>query len=61
MRYLVKLTTRKMGMMCQSCKQDFEAEVEANSSDEAVSKAKFMTGANPETHKFSINYVREIK
>lgn len=61
MLFKVKLTIRKMGMQCQSCKQEFEADIEALNAEDAVSIAKELSGANPEYHKFSINYVREIK
>lgn len=58
--FLVKLTIRKMGMQCRSCKQSFECEVIADSNETAVVSAKLKSGANPETHKFSIDYVREV-
>lgn len=58
-KWFVKLTIRRMGRDCGSCKQDFECEVDANGAIEAAAKAKELSGANPETHKFSINFVRE--
>lgn len=55
----VKLTILLMGRSCASCKQHFECTVKAESSEEAVSKAKVMAGADPTTHKFLVNYVRK--
>ncbi|VUF55288.1 Phage protein [Escherichia phage Stevie_ev116] len=60
MKFKVKLTIRRMGRNCGSCKQDFECEVEALNTVDAVQCAKVLSGANPETHQFSINYVRAI-
>lgn len=60
MKFKVKLTIRRMGRNCGSCKQDFECEVDALGALEAAAKAKELSGANPETHQFSINYVRAI-
>lgn len=60
MKFKVKLTIRRMGRNCGSCKQDFECEVEALNNVDAVQCAKVLSGANPETHQFSINYVRSI-
>lgn len=56
----VKLTILLMGRTCASCKQNFEAKVEAGSSEEAVSKVKKMSGVDTTTHKFLVNYVRGI-
>ena len=56
----VKLTILLMGRTCASCKQNFEAKVEASSSEEAVSKVKEMSGVDTATHKFLVNYVRGI-
>ena len=61
MMWHVKLTIRKMGMQCQSCKQAFECNVNASTIEEAVEKAKQLSGANPEIHQFSIYYAKEIK
>ncbi|WPJ55806.1 hypothetical protein RCIP0096_00077 [Klebsiella phage RCIP0096] len=61
MQWRVNLTIRKMGMQCQSCKQDFETVVTACSAEMAVRLAKEYSGANQETHQFSINYVRSLK
>lgn len=58
--WLVKLTTRKMGMQCRSCRQSFELEVIADSSESAVAAAKKQTGLDPDTHQFSIEYVRSL-
>lgn len=58
MRYKVKLTIRKMGRQCQSCKQQFECEVEAVSPESALMMAKEQSGANQETHQFQIDYLR---
>lgn len=55
----VKLTILLMGRSCASCKQHFECTVEAETSEDAVSKAKAMAGADPTTHKFLVNYVRK--
>lgn len=60
MKWKVKLTIRRMGRNCGSCKQDFECEVAAFDEHHAVNLAKRLSGANPETHQFSINYVRAI-
>lgn len=56
----VKLTILLMGRTCASCKQNFEAKVEAISANEAVSKVKEMSGVDTATHKFLVNYVRGI-
>lgn len=56
----VKLTILLMGRTCASCKQNFEANVEASSAEEAVSKVKEMSGVDTTTHKFLVNYVRGI-
>lgn len=60
----VKLTILLMGRTCASCKQNFEAKVEAkveaSSAEEAVSKVKEMSGVDTTTHKFLVNYVRGI-
>lgn len=62
MRFEVKLITRKMGMQCQTCRQEFHyTSINAQSAEEAVAKAKGMTGADPETHAFGVSLVREIK
>lgn len=58
--FKVKLTILLMGRTCASCKQNFEARVEASSYEEAVSKAKKMSGVDATTHKFLVNYVRGI-
>lgn len=60
-RWFVKLTIRKMGMQCRSCKQEFECEVMAPDKETAVVTAKLTSGANPETHKFNINLIREVQ
>nr|DAH97842.1 MAG TPA: hypothetical protein [Caudoviricetes sp.] len=60
MVFKVKLTIRRMGRNCGSCKQEFETVVTACSAEMAVRFAKEYSGANPETHQFSINYVRAI-
>lgn len=57
----VKLTILLMGRTCASCKQNFEAKVEASSAEEAVSKVKQMSGVDTKTHKFLVNYVRGIQ
>lgn len=59
-QFKVKLTIRKMGMFCQSCKQTFETEVNATSQAEALIKAKKLSGANLDTHKISIDLIKEI-
>lgn len=56
----VKLTILLMGRTCASCKQNFEAKVEASIAEEAVSKVKEMSGVDTTTHKFLVNYVRGI-
>lgn len=61
MMWKVKLTIRRMGRNCASCKQNFECEVEALSNVDAIHIAKVLSGANPETHQFSINHVRVVK
>lgn len=61
MNYKVKMTIRRMGRNCQSCKQEYECVVDALDELEAVSKAKEQSGANPETHQFSINLVRALQ
>lgn len=60
MVFKVKLTIRRMGRNCGSCKQDFECEVEALNDVDAIQCAKVLSCADPETHQFSINYVRAI-
>lgn len=60
MIYKVKLTIRRMGRTCQSCKQTFESDIEADSPEDALAKAKARSGANPDTHKFSIDYIRGV-
>ncbi|AWD92229.1 hypothetical protein HOT14_gp29 [Escherichia phage vB_EcoS_IME347] len=59
-RFTVKLTIKRMGRRCSTCRQNFETEVKASSAEEAVAKAKLQSGANADTHQFSINLVREI-
>lgn len=59
-RFKVKLIIRKMGMLCQSCKQSFETELSATSHDEAITKAKKLSGANLDTHKINIELIKEI-
>lgn len=60
MIWKVKLTIRRMGRNCGSCKQEFECEIEALNTVDAIQCAKYLSGADPETHQFSINYVREV-
>lgn len=60
-RWLVKLTIRKMGMQCATCKQEFETVVTACSAEMAVRLAKDYSRANQETHKFTVNIVKEIE
>lgn len=40
MNYKVKMTIRRMGRNCQSCKQEYECVVDALDELEAVAKAK---------------------
>ena len=61
MQYKVILTARKMGGFFKSCIQEFSMTIEANDTDDAVEKAKQRSGVNLDTHKISINYVREVK
>lgn len=61
MKWTVKLTIRKFGMQCRSCKQIFECEVIAANEVEAAQFAKEKSGADPDTHKFSIDYIRSSK
>nr|DAU08350.1 MAG TPA: Protein of unknown function (DUF983) [Caudoviricetes sp.] len=61
MKWKVKLTIRRMGRRCSSCTQDFECEVEAQNMVDAIQCAKVLSGANPETHQFSINYARSLE
>lgn len=56
----VKLTIRKMGMQCQSCKQTFECQVVAENEVEAAQFAKELSKADPEIHQFQINLIKEI-
>lgn len=58
MLFSVKLTIRRMGRQCDSCKQTFECEVSALDNVDAIQVAKVLSGADPETHKFNIDYVR---
>lgn len=60
MLFKVKLTIRRMGRNCGSCKQEFECEVEALNSVDAIQIAKALSNADPDVHQFSINYVRSI-
>ncbi|QQO89554.1 hypothetical protein LF20_2 [Klebsiella phage LF20] len=48
-----------MGGFCKSCIQEFSMTIEANDTADAVEKAKKQSGVNLDTHKISINYVRE--
>ena len=57
----VKLSIRLMGRSCKNCTQDYIASVAAISAEDAVAKAKEMSGADPDTHKFLVAYVRERK
>lgn len=57
----VKLSIRLMGRSCKSCTQDYIASVAAISAEDAVAKVKEMSGADPDTHKFLVAYVRERK
>ena len=59
--FSVQLTILIMGRTCSSCKQHFECNVVAATAEDAVRKAKEKSGADPETNKFLVNYVREIK
>lgn len=56
----VKLTILLMGRTCASCKQNFECTVQASTPEEAVSKAKQLSKADPTVNKFLVNYVRGI-
>ena len=56
----VKLTIRKMGMQCQSCKQTFECQVVADNEVEAAEFAKELSKSDPEIHQFQINLIKEI-
>ncbi|AGI61441.1 hypothetical protein pSf1_0058 [Shigella phage pSf-1] len=49
-----------MGRNCSSCRQSFECEVEARGELEAAARAKELSGANQDTHQFSIDLVRKI-
>lgn len=60
-RYKVILTIRRMGRQCQTCKQDFECEVMAETQEWAVVSAKLLSGSNPEYHQFSIKLIKEIQ
>ena len=60
MKWKVKLTIRRMGRNCRSCRQEFECEVVAENEVEAAAFAKELSGADPETHQFSINYIRGV-
>lgn len=60
MIFNVKLTIMRMGRKCSSCKQALEASVEAETAEQAVEEAKKISGADPDTHKFQINYVRAV-
>lgn len=60
MQYKVMLTASKMGGFCKSCIQEFSMTIEANDTADAVEKAKQRSGVNLDTHKISINYVREV-
>lgn len=57
----VKLSIRLMGRSCKSCTQEYIASVSAISAEDAVAKVKEMSGADPDTHKFLVAYVRERK
>ncbi|ATW61799.1 hypothetical protein HOS46_gp22 [Escherichia phage DTL] len=57
----VKLSIRLMGRSCKNCTQDYIASVAAISAEDAVAKVKEMSGADPDTHKFLVAYVRERK
>lgn len=59
-RFTVKLLIKQMGRQCKTCRQHYEAEIEAGSTEEAVAIAKDQSGANPATHKFNILLVKEI-
>lgn len=58
--YIVKAVILKMGRSCASCRQNYECEVAAESSEDAIAKAKVMCGADMDTHKFKIAMVREV-
>ena len=57
----VKLSIRLMGRSCKNCTQEYIASVAAISDEDAVAKVKEMSGADPDTHKFLVAYVRERK
>lgn len=57
----VKLSIRLMGRSCKNCTQEYIASVAAISAEDAVAKVKEMSGADPDTHKFLVAYVRERK
>lgn len=55
----VKLSIRLMGRSCKNCTQDYIASVAAISAEDAVAKVKELSGADPDTHKFLVCYVRK--
>lgn len=57
MKWKVKLTIRRMGRDCGNCKQRFESLVDAGDMASAVAAAKAASGADPETHQFSIDKI----
>lgn len=58
--YFVKAVIMRMGRSCSSCRQEFEIELQADSTESAIAAAKIACGADLETHKFKIALVKEI-
>lgn len=61
MLFDVKITIRKLGRACATCKQDLVGQFEADSAEGAVKAAKDSVSVDWDTHQALINYVRKAQ
>lgn len=60
MQFDVKITIRKLGRACATCKQDLVGRFDAESAEDAVKTAKESVDVDWDTHQALINYVRKV-
>ncbi|QXG07682.1 hypothetical protein [Erwinia phage Snitter] len=60
MKYHVKASIHKMGKRCTSCTTHFEGDINAESIEQAISKAKAASRYNEATHQFKIQSIKEV-
>lgn len=60
MLFDVKITIRKLGRACASCKQDLVGQFEADTMEDAIKVAKESVSVDWDTHQALINYVRKV-